>query len=365
MKTFFYLSIFFLFFLNSLQAQNNVLIKNIEYDVPIINKDLCQGSELSETDWWKRNIETSKRWYFQQALMNKALKGEIKVYNYDGNELSHDEIFKKLTYKDTIIKTRTKPPYDKYDTVITKYISPSEIHSLRFREAWYYDTFTFKIRKEISDYSPIIAVDKEVKYQNKTKIISQDMPLFWIKNVGNTDKKNYETLTDYILYNSPIFSNLETSMPQFGNILKVSNDSISRQSYIESLLFSAISEKIKTYPSTNFSDYYTFAIDNMTAFNLSEIQDIAATCDTMEITKNTLPNKVLFDTIICKVKDIKNILLFRFYEKWSLDPKTMSLQKEVVALSPCEVMYNARKEFKGIIPMFTVLFGKAAKCFEE
>jgi hypothetical protein len=365
MKKYFIPFIVILLFLPSrLCSQDKILIKNIEYDVPIINKELCQGSELSETDWWKRNIETSKRWYFQQAMLYKAIDGKIKVYDDNGTELSHDALLNLVTYKDTVKAYRKKPPYSGYDTVITKYISPSDIHSIRFRETWYYDTLTFKITKEISQYSPLISKDKAVKFLNKTKFIAQDVPLFWIKPSPKADKKNFITLTDYISYNCPVFSNMPVVMPQFGNMVDVSVDTTDRRVYLSDLLLAAISMKIKAYPGNEFSDYYDFSIDSMQAYDKSEILEIAAICDTMTFERPT-PTRDLIDSVICKTKNIDNIRMLRFSEKWMIDTRTMDIQKEVIAISPCETAYNSKNEFKGVRYLFTTMFVKPMRCFKE
>lgn len=366
MKKNFYAAILFslLIFPRILHAQNQVLIKSIEYDVPIINKDLCQGSELSETDWWKRNIETSKRWYFQQAILNKAIDGQIKVYDDNGNELNTVAITKLVTFSDTVRLARSKPPYNFYDTIISKYISPSEIHGIRFRETWYYDTISYKITKEITQYSPLITLDKAIKVQNKTKYVTQDIPLFWIKTNPNADIKDYITLTDYILYNCPIYYNMPVAMPQFGNLVNISTDTMSRKIYTWDLMFAAISNNIKAYLSTDINDYYVYVIDSMAAFSKSEIFELAAKCDTLRMERATPPHEFV-DSVVCTVKDIDGVTMLRFHEKWLLDPNTMELQKEVMALSPCEEVKNSDGHFKGIKPLFNVMFGKAVRCFKE
>ncbi|MFH0865930.1 MAG: hypothetical protein V1904_07030 [Bacteroidota bacterium] len=366
MKRFHLIFIILMFFCfqKNQQAQNAVLIKNIEYDVPIINKELCQGSELSETDWWKRNIETSKRWYFQQALLNKALNGQIKVYDENEKELNIAAVTKLVSFSDTVRLARSKPPYGFYDTVYTKYISPSEIHSIRFRETWYYDTITYKITKEITQYSPLITLDKAIKVQNKTKYVTQDIPLFWIKTNPNEDKKDYITLTGYILYNCPIYYNMPVAMPQFGNLVNISTDTMSRKIYTWDLMFAAISNNIKAYLSTDINDYYVYVIDSMAAFSKLEILELAAKCDTIRMERATPPHEFA-DSVICTVKDIDGLTMLRFHEKWLLNPNTMELQKEVIALSPCEEVKSVDGSFKGIRPLFTVFFENAVRCFKE
>jgi hypothetical protein len=347
----------------NLQAQNQFLIKSIEYDVPIVNKDLCQGSELSETDWWKRNIETSKRCYFQHALLNKAIDGTIKVYDDKENELSIAAITKLISYSDTVRLARNKPPYSFYDTIYTKYISPSEITSIRFRETWYYDPLSYKITKEINSYSPLIAVEQTVKYQNKTKTISKDTPLFWIKCSNNYHDKTYLTLTDYIQYNCPIYFNMPIEMAQFGNLLNVSSDSLARTTYIRMIIFSALSENTKVYYSSDFSDYYDFRIDSLKTMPIKELFEIIGPDTTWVVKPN--PPYDEFDSVTYKNVDIFDLSMFRFYEKWLIDPETMEMQKVVMALSPCEEVKSVTGEFKGVKPLFTVMFEKPIRCFGE
>lgn len=355
-------------FQKNMQAQNPVLLKSIEYDVPIINKDLCQGSELSETDWWKRNIETSKRLYFQQALLNKAIEGQIKVYDNNGNELSTTSVTKLLSYSDTVRMARNKPPYNFYDTVYTKYISPSEIQKIRFREAWYYDPKTFRIIKDIKSYSPLVAIDKTIKVQYKTKTASKDVSLFWIKcnnnsSSGSDSDKIYVTLTDYIQYNCPVYHNMQVVMPQFGNLVTVSNDTAQMKSYLNKLLYKIPEEQVKAYNSADFSDYYDYSIDSLITLSYKEFSNIVGP-DTIMVSVTNQPYDEN-DTVIYKNLDVQNLTVFRFHEKWLLDPITMELQKEVMAVAPCEEVKGSGNSFKGIRPLFNIHFEKPNRCFKE
>lgn len=353
--------LFCIYFQKGLLAQNTLLIKSIEYDVPIINKDLCQGSELSETDWWKRNIESSKRWYFQQALLNNAIAGKIKVYDDKGNEISDINLKKLLTTTDTVMMTRKKPPYNFYDTVITKYISSSEIHSIRFKESWFYDPATYEISKKIESYSPLISVDRTVNVLNKTKTIAKDIPLFWIKCSENSEEKNMVTLTDFILYNCPLYKNTDVIMPQFGHIVNISPDTSERKYYVDTLIGSVSAGKIKSYISADFSGYYDYTIDSLIPLSKKEIEDIAFHHDSLTLTRSVAP----YDQYDIATRSKVHASMIRFHEGWLLDPKTMNIKKEVLAVSPCEYVYDKSGNFKGIKPLFLVMFGKPVRCFAE
>lgn len=97
-------------FSERLNAQEKVLVKSIEYDVPIYNESTNFGS-FQGPEWWKNNLETSARLFLENSIIKKAKNGSIRVYNDEGKLMSHPDIEKKLISSiDTITLIRPEPP---------------------------------------------------------------------------------------------------------------------------------------------------------------------------------------------------------------------------------------------------------------
>jgi len=112
-------------------------------------------------------------------VMLDALKeGSLPAYDAANDEfllpLAYAEIMKNLTEIDTVTMTRPEPPYDQYDTVITKEFDASAVKQIRLKEDWFFDKQRSVLDVRILGMCPII----EVIDENGEK--KGDKPLFWI-----------------------------------------------------------------------------------------------------------------------------------------------------------------------------------------
>lgn len=343
------------------QAQNQALINNIEYDVTILNDGLCNGmlsadgSMTSETGWWQRNLESSKRWYLQQMIIKKALKGELKLYDNAGKNLSKSGVEALLNSTDTITYQQTEPPYKFHDTVLIYTLPAYKIKYLRFREKWWYDPKTYCITKEITEYAPVI---ENISTDKKTVTL---VPLFWIKN-SNTDKKNYTLLTEMIEYNSE-FKKTYKEPPQLFNTIAISNDTNNRKNFIKSLFDAAGKNSVSVYQVPDFMDYYDYTIDKISPMTKTDLTYLTqGSVDSVKV-QRTVPPYNYYDTVITVIPDLNSVKLLRCYEKWYIDKTTLDIKKEVLAIAPCEMAMDETNSFKGLKPLFVLIFGSPLRSF--
>lgn len=174
-RTAFYFLIISLFF--SLFSCSNkkgsegklVLTERIQYPVFI------KSPYEEETDWWRENMEGPKREKFVNIILDAALSGKVKAYDYITDEpLTKEQVNAIFIKSDTMMLTRTAPPYDEYDSVITHKLDRKYIHRITFLEEWYFDEENFKMEKKVMGIAPAMT-----SYGDSAEIIGYK-PLFWI-----------------------------------------------------------------------------------------------------------------------------------------------------------------------------------------
>ena len=144
-----------------------VLASRIQYDVFIKSPD-------TDLDWWEQNIEGEKREIYVKNILEIALSGNVKVYDYSNNLFKANELKEHLYRADSLTFQREVPPYDNYDNVITKNILLEDIVKLRFLEEWYYNNKNLQIYKKVVGICPMAAAYDE---QGELKGYK---PLFWL-----------------------------------------------------------------------------------------------------------------------------------------------------------------------------------------
>ena len=153
--------------LNSCQRNKykDIVATRIQYDVPINQADPQLG-------WWVNSLEGSKREPFIKRIMEAAVHGEVKVYDYFNNPLSADQV--KSIGADTtyMTLTRTNPPYDDYDTMVIKKIEYADISKMRFLEEWKWDPKSLEMNKRVIGFGPV--------YVRTYGDDSYNQLLFWI-----------------------------------------------------------------------------------------------------------------------------------------------------------------------------------------
>lgn len=146
-----------------------VLTERIQY--PVFIK--CPYDE--ETDWWRENMEGPKREKFVNIILDAALSGKVKAYDYiTDNPLSKEQVNAIFNKFDTVTFTRLNPPYDEYDTIINIKLERKDIHRITFLEEWYFDEVNFKMEKKVVGIAPAITM-----YADSSEILGYK-PLFWI-----------------------------------------------------------------------------------------------------------------------------------------------------------------------------------------
>ncbi len=324
-------------------AQRKVLVKSIEYDVPIFNElsyNFTNGTPYA--DWWDQNIEESKRYPFVKILMDKAENGEIEVYNDEGAVISVSEVNQILTLPDTVKYQRSFPPYNFYDTILLRKICPGVIQYLRFREDWYFDARTFEITKQISEYAPIW-----VEYHNKKKT-GRTKYLFWIK-CGNKANRDFKILTDLIGYDLPL--KLETDHPSFADIYKLTDESNNSRQYIN-LYTDAIEMGEKdAYKCTDIVNFYNYNLDSIKPLGKQEAYSLFNITDSLMMQMSS-PPYYWYDTVVHKTLDRNDILGLKFLETWHMNPLTFEIKKEIIGTSTLVGKYDSYEGFMRIEELF-------------
>lgn len=343
-------------FYTQLRAQDKILIKNIEYDVPICNQYSYNITGIEEvySDWWDRNIEPSKRIPFLKSILNKAESGAVKVYDDKDKLLTTNDIYKILYLPDTVSYQNVLPPFDIMDTVILSRIYYDDIQYLRFQEQWFYDVKTFKIEKQIIKYSPVwVEFDQENKKSEKTKA------LFWIK-CNNSNSSTFKPLTELIRYNLSWNKNINT-----GSFIKpksISNDSVGRKQYIDSLNSAIENGKINIYECSEMEDYYNYDTDKLLPLSKSDAHYRYYEIDTLTFT-HTEPPYDEYDSVIVWKLDVSTMGSM-FVEKWLIDDVTLEMRKEVQGIDYYIWDYYFDGELKGIKPIFYLSFGTPKRLFD-
>lgn len=297
------------------KAEEKTLVKNITYDV-LINSDNILS--ITSENWWKCNIERSRREAFINALFLMINDSLIKVTDGNGTGLDSDDIKQRMFIKDTIVLMRKKDPAEYYDTIITVVVKPEQINMIRFKETWTYDPETFKITKQIKSYG--LSFSKKDIY---SKHVYHTEPFFWVacndEEVSTNPKK---VLTERIAYSLPMY---ELCLPDAYSVVKIDADTNDIRTFLKTMWGAALNGTLKNMKSPDFttlvfSDLKTDSLKNQI---------------TRTMKKNYLANvadKELENKILDYVMDCGKTLYF--HERWILDMKTMSIKKDIQIVSP-------------------------------
>jgi hypothetical protein len=151
-------------------AGTTIITEKIEYPVFIKSP-----YEEEQGDWWKENIETSKRTDFAQLLMDWAYSGKVAAYDFVTNQALTVEQVKLIGNEtDTILVTEKFPPYDEKDTVIQQKLDIRLIHKVKFLEEWSYNLDDHSISKKVIGIAPTLTI-----YDDSVDIKGY-RPLFWL-----------------------------------------------------------------------------------------------------------------------------------------------------------------------------------------
>ena len=157
---------------NDLDKYKSKISERIQYDVTIKNEQ--QTTNDKQLNWWKDNLETSKREKLIDLIFESALSGKIKTYDYFNEIITLKNLQKSLYRVDTISSLRPNPPYDKVDTIIHRDTDKKMITRLRFMEEWYIGDESFSMTKVVKGINPIL------KVYDMSGDLKGYMPLFWL-----------------------------------------------------------------------------------------------------------------------------------------------------------------------------------------
>jgi hypothetical protein len=126
-------------------------------------------------DYWKENLETSKRLDFVQTIFDWAYNGKVKTFDYNTNQpLTVDQVKAIGNKTDTVRMARPVPPYDEFDTVIQTKLEFKDIHKIKVLEEWSFNVDHFLLEKKLLGIAPA-----QTFYGDSTDVIGYK-PLFWI-----------------------------------------------------------------------------------------------------------------------------------------------------------------------------------------
>ena len=145
---------------------NEIIAEKIQYDVSIKSPD-------PEYDWWIQNLVGPQREKLVNSLMDAAVSGKFKVYDYFNLELTPNQVRQLLSDTLFIQLTDEEPPYEERDTLIIETIERKDILKIRFLEEWKFNQNTLQIEKKVMGIGPVARrID-----QNGNE---RWQPLFWI-----------------------------------------------------------------------------------------------------------------------------------------------------------------------------------------
>jgi hypothetical protein len=180
-------------------AQNQKFQEYIKYTVPIIENDI----ELVEQDWRFECLEPSVHFKLVNALMKKAVKGEIKSYSADEvNVAAFPNIYQKELTKEEAEKCFYEEYYyeyfDDYDEIIEGKdridILPMDIVSVSFYEEWTFNQEAGSLLKKVHG----LTLNKVVRNENG-EIRGMKELIYIPLNQGGKMKAEHK-LTDQLAY---------------------------------------------------------------------------------------------------------------------------------------------------------------------
>ena len=114
-----------------------------------------------------------------QVIVDAIKEGSITAYDGTNDEfvvpMTYKQIMKNLSDTEHLQKTRPYPPYDTYDTVVTKSFDPTAVKQLRVKEDWFFDKQRSVMDVRILGICPILD-----EYEADGVTFKGVKPIFWI-----------------------------------------------------------------------------------------------------------------------------------------------------------------------------------------
>lgn len=153
------------------KSKGDLLTERIQYDVTI-------NSPEQDLGWWVQNLEAAKREKLVKVIINSAKSGDHKLYDVITNkQLALEEIKDRGTRTEIMTLQKPNPPYESYDTLVTRDLQLSDISKVRFLEEWYLNEESGMITKKV------IAICPMVESYTESGELRGHLPLYWISLV--------------------------------------------------------------------------------------------------------------------------------------------------------------------------------------
>ena len=148
-------------------ASGEVITQRIQYDVDIKSPD-------ADMDWWVQNLEGAQREALVRKILESTYAGEVRTWDVFHHEMQAEQVKAIGNRTDTITIQRPSPPYELYDTVLSKTLNISEISRIRFLEEWYLDPASLEIEKKVIGLCPML------ESYGPDGNLRGYMPMFWV-----------------------------------------------------------------------------------------------------------------------------------------------------------------------------------------
>ena len=151
----------------SCRQSNKVKIaEKIQYDVNIKSPD-------PDYDWWIQNLPGPQREKLVNAIIDGAISGKFKAYDYFYSPLTPGEVASIISDTSYFTLVEEEPPYTERDTMVVYNILKEDIQRIRFLEEWYIDPENLSTEKKVLGLAPIV---KRIDITGTERW----QPLFWV-----------------------------------------------------------------------------------------------------------------------------------------------------------------------------------------
>lgn len=163
---FFLITLISLLIVSCQQEKTQLVTEKIQYDVNIKSPD-------PDYDWWIQNLPGPQRENLVNLIMDGALSGKFKAYDYFNNPITPQDIA--IILSDTVLLTLMdkEPPYAEYDTMFVNRILREDIEKIRFLEEWQINPDNLSVSKKLFGIAPVA---RTVDFMGNQRW----QPLFWI-----------------------------------------------------------------------------------------------------------------------------------------------------------------------------------------
>ena len=131
---------------------------------------------------WPLTKSTHDRQSLIDVIMEAVAEGSLTAYSYEDDEFTAPITMKEIESRggsrtDTMKMSRPDPPYDEFDTVITKEFSRDKVIGYRLKEDWFFDRQRSVMEVRIIGIAPMVVATTE---SGDAMEGNQKKALFWI-----------------------------------------------------------------------------------------------------------------------------------------------------------------------------------------